>query len=164
MSIGARAPPQAVKPLSLLKRAIAWAVRRAGSRRVNVVTFDRIFLFRRYEPFWRDEYVGRDGRHWNRPPWWRPFNVLLHCWRPEAGSTEGFHDHPRWSVTICLRGKIVELTPWGERILTAGSVVLRSRKAIHAFRVPDEHRGRTWTLFIAGPRNHRQNTYAITPR
>lgn len=72
------------------------------------------------------------------------------------------HDHPRWSVTICLRGEIIERTPWGERTLRPGSVVLRSRKAIHAFRLPNGRRGKTWTLFIVGRRNYRQNTYAIT--
>lgn len=145
---------------------ILWAFRRSyrgksTSRwsRVPVVTFDDRPLFVRFAPFWFDESV-HDGTHYNRPPWWRPFNVLLHWWRPKSG-VEEFHDHPRWSVTVCLRGEIVEMTPWGERTLKPGSVVVRSRKAIHAFRVP----GRSaWTLFIVGRRNHPQNTYAITPQ
>ena len=48
--------------------------------------------------------------------------------------------------------------------LQPGSIVIRSRKAIHAFRVPKEHHGKTWTLFIVGRRNHRQNTYVVTTR
>lgn len=127
----------------------------------EVVTFSDEHLFTRYAPLWPDELI-HEGKHWNRPPWWRPFNVLLHCWDPAPGTEEAMHDHPRWSVTVCLAGRIVERTPWGERLLKPGSVVIRSRKAIHAFRVPEVHHGKTWTLFIVGRRNHRQNTYAIT--
>jgi hypothetical protein len=45
-----------------------------------------------------------------------------------------------------------------------GSIVFRSRKAIHAFRVPRETRGKSWTLFIVGRRNHPQNQYLIRPK
>jgi hypothetical protein len=148
---------------SLVKRFILWGVKRSPYRQ-RVVTFDDIFLFSRFEFAWRDERVRDGGRHFYRPPWWRPFNLMLHCWRPKPGSQEGFHDHPRWSITVCLRGRIWEVTPWVERLLKPGSIVIRSRKAIHAFRVPDEHRGKTWTLFIVGRRNHEQNTYVVSPR
>lgn len=149
----------------MIKAFIAWAVRRTDySNRCHVVTFDKKRLFKRFAFLWPDEFVSKSGTHWNRPPWWRPFNLLLHCWRQEPGSQEGFHDHPRWSITVCLRGKIIERTPWGDKILTPGSVVIRSRKAIHAFATPEGCAGRTWTLFIVGRRNHRQNTYVITPR
>ena len=148
--------------MKLVRQFIVWAVRRTdASSRVQVVTFDRENSFRRFAFLWRDEYVSRSGQHWDRPPWWRPFNVLLHCWRPSPRTEEAMHDHPRWSVTVCLAGRIVERTPWGERTLRPGSVVVRSRKAIHAFRVPDGFRGRTWTLFIVGRRNHQQNRYVI---
>lgn len=143
---------------SIANRFIVWAKRRARHH-VRVVTFGGSLLFWRYEPFWPDEW----GKH-NRLPWWRPFNALLHCWRPEAEQREAMHDHPRWSITICLRGKIIERTPWGERTLTPGSVVIRSRKAIHSFEVPVGYRGKTWTLFIVGRRKHRQNTYQVVPR
>lgn len=142
----------------LVSRAIVWAMKRSPYAQ-RVVTFDDFFLFDRYAPFWPDEWAGN-----RRPPWWRPFNVLLHRWWPEPGTQEGFHDHPRWSVTICLRGEIIERTPWGDRLLKPGSVVARSRKAIHAFRMPEGPRRPVWTLFIVGRRNHRQNTYVITPR
>lgn len=149
--------------LPIVRRFILWAMKRAPYRQ-NVITFDDVFLFWRWCFLWADEYVTRSGKHHARPPWYRPFNVLLHCWRPKPGSSEGFHDHPRWSVTICLRGQIWERTPWSERLLTPGSVVIRSRKAIHAFRVSSGYEGKTWTLFIVGRRNHRQNTFAVTPR
>jgi hypothetical protein len=121
-----------------------------------VVKFDGSFLFRRYEFLWFDE---SDGRSFHRPPWWRPFNAFLHLWRPTAG--EEFHDHPRWSVTVCLAGELTEKTPWGERVLRPGSIQFRTRKFIHAFEVKPEHRGKTWTLFIVGRRNHWQNTYVV---
>jgi hypothetical protein len=41
---------------------------------------------------------------------------------------------------------------------------LRSRKYIHAFSIPEGYSGKTWTLFIVGRRNHRQNTYVVTAR
>jgi quercetin dioxygenase-like cupin family protein len=93
-----------------------------------------------------------------------PANVFLHRWNPEPGTREGFHDHPRWSITICLKGRITEITPWGRQELRPGSVVIRSRKAIHAFEVGEDHKGETYTLFIVGRRKHRQNTYIVTPR
>ncbi|MBW8815571.1 MAG: hypothetical protein JF588_19290 [Caulobacterales bacterium] len=145
---------------------IAWAVKRAGGEDAGqeVVTFEDRHEFWRYAPFWPDEFVSRSGKHWSRPPWWRPFNVLLHHWDPDKDAAEPMHDHPRWSVTICLRGKIIERTPWGERVLTPGSIVLRSRKAIHSFVVPEGFSGGTWTLFIVGRRNYPQNTYVVTQR
>lgn len=143
----------------ITRRLILWMRRRDKYRGRWVVTFGGSKLFRRYEPFWHDEWSGQ-----HTPPWWRPFNVLLHRWCPAANQREAMHDHPRWSVTVCLRGQIIERTPWGERLLTPGSVVMRSRKAIHSFEVPAGYSGRTWTLFIVGRRKHRQNTYEVVPR
>ena len=133
----------------------------------RVVRFDGSFLFWRFTPFWPDEWISvKDGvrKHYNRPPWWRPFNVLLHQWCPTDETGEGMHDHPRWSITICLRGRMIEHTPWGDNVLTPGSVVIRSRKYIHSFSIPKGYSGKTWTLFIVGRRNHAQNTYVVTPQ
>lgn len=138
---------------------ILWAIRHRHGRGYPVVTFGGSHLFRRFEFLWPDEYGGR-----HRLPWWRPVNALLHCWSPAANQREAMHDHPRWSITVCLRGRIIERTPWGERVLTPGSIVIRSRKAIHSFEVPAGFRGKTWTLFIVGRRKHRQNTYEVTAR
>lgn len=147
---------------ALVGRFILRTVRRARHRRRQVVRFDGSFLFWRFEFLWWDEFIDRSGDRHNRPPWWRPFNAFLHCWNPTDDKGEGMHDHPRWSITICLRGRIIESTPWSRRELRPGSVVLRSRKYIHSFAVPDGYRGKTWTLFIVGRRNHRQNTYVVT--
>lgn len=138
----------------MIDRFIARMTR--GRPRQRVVTFDGRLLFYRIAPFWPDEWSGED-----RPPWWRPFNILLHEWK--NGEADAFHDHPRWSITVCLKGKIIEKTPWGQRLLRPGSIVIRSRKFIHAFEMPEDA-GETWTLFIVGRRNHLQNSYAITPR
>lgn len=152
----------------LVDRFISWASR--GAPECRVVTFDGKFLFDRYAPFREDEWPDT---HWDRIrtprrpgalPWWMPFNAFVHRWAPNPGTREGFHDHPRWSITICLKGRMREITPWATRELRPGSVVVRSRKSIHAFEVPVEHHGETWTLFIVGRRKHRQNTYVITAR
>lgn len=171
---------------ALARRLIVFAHRRAPHKQ-GVVTFDGVFSFYRFEFLWPDEIMapwwerekGRrdkiaagenqiDSRRWtgveeqaiNRPPFWRPFNAFVHFWRPKHQGEE-FHDHPRWSITVCLRGRLIERTPWSERTLKPGSIAIRSRKAIHAFQVSPEYRGKTWTLFIVGRRNHRQNRYEI---
>lgn len=143
-----------------------------------VVNFKDKHLFDRYEFMrwdewpdgWIDEHkaeckcrfcpVCKKGWRPRQLPWWLPFNAFLHHWNPEKGATEEFHDHPRWSITICLKGSIVEVTPWGERELCPGSIVLRRRTAIHKFRLTG---GATdvWTLFIVGRRKVRQNTYRV---
>lgn len=145
---------------------LLWAIRRARRNRAhiyNVVRFDGDFLFRRFAFVAPEEFVDREQKHWNRPPWWRPFNAFIHQWRP-THNREGMHDHPRWSITVCLRGKIVEHTPWWSKELRPGSIVIRSRKAIHAFEIPEGYSGKTWTLFIVGPRDHPQNTYVVERR
>ena len=155
----------------LVRRFTEWAMRRAGKPR-KIVTFGDCHLFDRYEFLradewpdgWWDEHRGYLKTRPNALPWWMPANAFLHRWNLSAGVAEEFHDHPRWSVTICLSGQIVERTPWGDRLLKAGSIVVRSRRSIHAFRAPEGYSGETWTLFIVGRRKHRQNTYAVTPQ
>lgn len=141
-----------------------WFIKKAqreGCPSMQIVTFDDKHLCTRYMPFWIDEWRDSRGRLHAKLPWWRPFNLLVHKWNPEPTATESFHDHPRWSISICLAGKLTELTPWGERVLTPGSIVFRSRKAIHAFRVAKEDCDKTWTLFIVGPRRYPQNSYVV---
>jgi hypothetical protein len=147
---------------TLIERFTDWAVGRSHPQ--EVVSFDGKHGFNRYAFLWLDEFTDGSGRRHFRPPWWRPFNILLHHWNPEPGYSEEMHDHPRWSISICIAGKLIEHTPWGDRTLTPGSVVIRSRKAIHGFSIPDGYSGKTWTLFIVGRRNHAQNTYAVTAR
>lgn len=150
---------------------IRWAVRRAPHVQ-PVVTFEGAPLFDRYEFLRHDEWPDSlwdkyKDKYAVRPcklPWWLPFNAFVHHWKLGPDTPESFHDHPRWSITICLRGQIIERTPWGERLLTPGSIVFRSRKAIHAFEVPKGSAEEPWTLFIVGRRKHRQNSYAVIAR
>lgn len=117
---------------------------------------------RRYAPFLNDEYSTRDGKLYSKLPWWAPFNALLHHWQAHEDDT--MHDHARRSLTIVLKGEIIEKTPWGEKRLRAGSMVLRSTKYIHGFRVDPEHSCKTWTLFVVGRRIGVQNTYSVERR
>src|SRR3546814_6291073 len=106
---------------SSIYRVIAWVEKRDPNPLCVVRHEDRAHLLNRYQPFWQVEWIGKDGKHYNRPPWWRPFNILLHEW--VATNNEEMHDHPRWSVTVVLRGQLIEHTPWGSRTLTPGSIV-----------------------------------------
>lgn len=156
----------------IIDRIIDWLASRAKNVS-NVVTFQGDDLFTRYEFFrpdeWQDKFFDRmkakdpTSKRPNALPWWCPVNAFLHHWRLGPDTPESFHDHPRWSITICLKGKIVERTPWGDTTLTPGSIVFRSHKAIHAFEIPNDA-GEVWTLFIVGRRKHRQNSYSVTAR
>lgn len=153
----------------LVRALIAWMVRRADWWNCHPLTQwsradkkHRTVAFR-YVPFWPDEIQRGDNTIYLQLPWYRPFNILLHHWRAHDDGQE-MHDHPRWSITICLKGEIVEKTPWGERTLKPGSVVFRSTRYIHGFRVAPAHSCRTWTLFIVGPRARCQNTYFVERR
>lgn len=156
--------------MSLVDRFIGWALR--CGRAVPVVTFEGQHLFTRFEFLRRDEWPDSwwDERRAHCPvrpntlPWWLPFNAFVHFWAPDKGFEEDLHDHPRWSVTVCLRGRIIERTPWGNRLLKPGSIVFRSRKAIHGFALDPTFEGEIVTLFIVGRRVARQNTYVMTPR
>jgi hypothetical protein len=158
--------------MKLVDRFIVWAKAHAKDM-ANVVTFEGDDLFTRYEFFrvdeWPDKWFDRKlavepkAKRPNALPWWFPVNAFLHHWRLGPNTPESFHDHPRWSITICLKGRIIERTPWGERLLTPGSVVFRSRKYIHAFEIPQDA-GEVWTLFIVGRRKYRQNSYQVIAR
>lgn len=154
----------------MINKFIQWAIKRARHAR-PIVTFAGEPLFDRYEFLRHDEWPDHLWDQYKekypvrpcRLPWWMPFNAFVHHWKLGPNTPESFHDHPRWSVTICLKGQIIERTPWSARLLTPGSVVVRTRKAIHAFEVP-EGSAEPWTLFIVGRRKYRQNSYVVTAR
>jgi hypothetical protein len=143
----------------LVNSFILWAIRRAP-KRGRITTHAGEFLLSRFAFLWPDEYFSReDGKHYNRPPWWRPFNMFVHCWRPKKYGEE-FHSHARWTITLCLRGKLLEQTPHGhDTYLTPGSIVVRSRNAMHAVSIPQDHHGKTWTLFICGRRKGKKKAF-----
>lgn len=106
---------------------------------------------------WPDE-DWRPGRGLvNALPWWRPFNVFLHRW--DGDDTGHPHDHPRWSVTIVLRGALWEQRPLKHAWLTPGSIVFRSHKFVHKIETPVHFRRKTYTLFIVGRRRWQQHWY-----
>lgn len=143
----------------IVDRFIAWAQAKEPHPIPVVRHEDRVKILDRYQPFWPDEFITKSGAHFSRPPWWRPFNILLHRW--VGTHNEEMHDHPRWSITIVLRGTVIEHTPWRSRVLSPGSIVFRSRKYIHAFEFVPGHE--PWTLFIVGRRNHKQNGFIVKP-
>lgn len=109
---------------------------------------------------WPDEYWDKHSGLVNARPWYAPFNALLHRW--VKGDSGAMHDHPRWSITIVLKGCLVEETPTKDKWLTAGSIVFRTHKYIHRIYVPEAYRGDTYTIFIVGRRKWRQHYYKDT--
>jgi hypothetical protein len=112
---------------------------------------------RRYTILWFDEFWDENLGLVNRRPWYAPFNAFLHCW--QHGDTGLMHDHPRWSITIVLKGCLKEQTPAKDKWLTPGSIVIRGPGYVHRIVVPERYKGRTWTLFIVGRRVYRQHYY-----
>lgn len=168
----------------MLKRFLIWASKRYSHR---VTDWEGRSSFRRfcvlgYTDEWRDGngklhpshrvhvpnwimWVYRKTKRklwlgrWTVLPSWAPCNIFVHWWNPANLEDESWHDHPRWSISIPLRGEITEITPWGETVMRPGMVILRSHRYIHKFKMKAEHRGKTWTMFIVGRRVHPQNIY-----
>lgn len=142
----------------MIRNLIAAYVKKRRRGFTRVVNSRDEMEIRRFELLREDEYFLKDGRHINKLPWWCPFNAFLHYWTPpESGET--MHDHPRWSITVCLTGAIYEKSPWQRRLLEPGDIVIRSRKAIHSF---EAFKGKgAWTLFIVGRRQYKQHWYEV---
>lgn len=109
----------------------------------------RWWIFRPDE--WWDDRRGQN----NALPWWRPFNVFLHRW--DGSDTGHPHNHPRWTITIVLRGGFMEQTQTREFWRTPGSVVFRRASYIHRVIVPKRLHRKTYTLFIVGRRTWKQS-------
>jgi len=173
---------------TVLRNLIAWTVRKRGREWRSRIIYhgDESLSHFRHPLFWHEEWprswwqasvdlidktykpidsskwTGRPQQPYFRPPFWRPFNMFFNCWWRDA--KEEYHDHTRWTFTLVLQGALIEHTPWGVRYLGPGAMVFRSHKYIHAVQVYPPYRGKTWTLFIVGPRNHKQNTYSVRPQ
>lgn len=85
--------------------------------------------------------------------WWviprnRFFNIYLHQIL-KSDDDRALHDHPWVNVSILLRGSYREVTPRGEFVRKAGSLVFRRAKASHRL-VVDSGKC-VWTLFVTGP-------------
>jgi hypothetical protein len=95
-----------------------------------------------------DPYMNR----WYVIPRNRFFNIYLHQFIRDD-EDRALHDHPWWSLSWLLRGRLVELLQDGAVLaLEAPSLRLRSARMAHRLAILNEWRGDTWTLFITGPR------------
>lgn len=148
--------------MSIVRNLIAGYARRRRRGFTRVVNERGVMEIRRWELLRQDEYYLSDGRLINKLPWWCPFNVFLHHWTPPR-EPETMHDHPRWSVTLCLANSITESSPWSTRVLEPGDIVVRSRRAIHSFAAAPsgKRRNSAWTIFIVGRRRYEQHWYDV---
>lgn len=86
--------------------------------------------------------------------WWviprnRYFNIYLHHIL-HSDDDRALHDHPWWSLSLCLSGQVLEYRKGMElRYVSAGDVVLRSARAAHRLELRDK--ADCWTLFVTGP-------------
>jgi hypothetical protein len=106
-----------------------------------------------------DLVIGERGRpylcRWYILPRNRWCNAYLHqFWRSD--DDRALHDHPWWSLSLCLSGSMVEHTIAAggvhhRRFIAAGGWRLRSARLAHRLEL-DENAGPVWTLFLTGPR------------
>lgn len=109
-----------------------------------------------------DVRIGPDQSDPYLARWWiwrrnRLFNAYLHHFR-HSDDDRALHDHPWWSVSLVLRGRLFEITgstdpnssAYRKRKIASGEVVLRSGRYAHRLELAA---GETaWTLFLTGPR------------
>ena len=82
------------------------------------------------------------------------FNVYYHRILRDDDE-RALHDHPWASFSICTKGRLIEVTPDGERMIRPGDCVLRSPDAAHRLKLATGPRGKpepAETLFITGPK------------
>ena len=105
------------------------------------------------------EYIDR----WHLIPRNNRFNIYLHKYYGGDVSRVP-HDHPWWNCTIVLRGRLFESrytreiddTLWPKvYTLNPLSVVTRTAETIHHIEMLPEDKGKTWTLFITGPKTRK---------
>lgn len=96
-----------------------------------------------------DMDIGPGYMHrWYLIPRNRFFNVYLHKIIRDD-TDEALHDHPWWSVSVLLKGRLLEVMQTTLRSPKRFLPVIRSAKLAHRLIVLD---GPVWTLFITGPR------------
>jgi len=111
-------------------------------------------------------------RRWFVIPRNKFFNIYLHHMRHDDDDRAA-HDHPWWSLSLCLKGRIEEhqLINWSEHPLIesetyvtehfgnallfrinhifVGDFKWRGKEYAHLLKLPE---GEAWTLFITGPK------------
>lgn len=106
---------------------------------------------------------GADNPYMYR--WWiiprnRWFNVYLHR-VVKDDDDRALHDHPFWSLSLCLEGRLGEIYALGVddlgvvgeavRFVRPGDLVWRRSRFAHRLLLPPRE-PEAWTLFITGPR------------
>ena len=99
-----------------------------------------------------DHYMDR----WFLIPRNKLFNIYLHHIR-HSDDDRALHDHPWWSISLCLDGWMTEVTTEPleshyvyRRLVEMGDLVFRSTEFRHRLEIADGSAG-AWTLFITGP-------------
>lgn len=77
------------------------------------------------------------------------FNIYLHKIIRDDDD-RALHDHPWWSLSLRLRGDLIEVDGNGQHFV--GRVRLRSATYAHRLCIPKFQKGASWTLFFTGPR------------
>lgn len=96
-----------------------------------------------------DQIVGTHYLHrWYLIPHNRLCNIYLHRY---IGSDDdrALHDHPWFSLSFLLEGRLKEFTPNGTRIIRRFFPVFRSARFAHRLELLE---GPALTLFITGPK------------
>ena len=79
------------------------------------------------------------------------FNAYIHFFNgPDPD--EDLHDHPWWSLSILLRGELIEITPEHPKGRKAPRICLRPPNAAHSIIKGSWKTKRPVTLFITGPK------------
>ena len=107
-----------------------------------------------------DFLIGPDPQDPYMRRWWiiprnKFFNIYLHHMRHDDDDRAP-HDHPWWSLSLCLNGYIQEMeyilgtSPQEFRVnhIRKGDWKWRGTEFAHFLKLPE---GDAWTLFITGP-------------
>lgn len=101
----------------------------------------------------RPDFVigGAENPYMNR--WWliprNPvFNIFLHEFIRDDDD-RALHDHPWWSLSLSLQGRLIEIQRSGRREIPPGSLIFRTGRFAHRLIVPEPG---SLTLFLTGPR------------
>ena len=95
-----------------------------------------------------DKIIGGDYLwRWYLIPHNRIFNIYLHRFG-RSDDDRALHDHPWYSMSILLKGEMIEHSFKGIRHIPRWLPIFRTAKFAHRLELV---KGPVWTLFITGP-------------
>lgn len=99
-----------------------------------------------------DVFIGGEEETYMRR-WWliprnRWFNIYLHHVM-KSDEDRALHDHPWWSLSLLLRGEMLEVDQSGRERIEQGQFRWRGSEYAHRLEVRDQESA--WTLFVTGP-------------